>query len=582
MTGTRGGDRRRTISVFTWIGLTLAAAALWNSRLQGNTSGVASEPVALLLSAYAGFSSIFAWMLFSPGRRSTEDSPLLFIFGAVTLIAPGIIAFFLMPPGSPLRGWLTIGIFLMTVIAVLSPVPEQFFGVPRDRSSYIRPISDTLFSDVDCLDSDLHVSFEHLGGGSSASLSETVSASEWRREARDPWQDPFRGTGLEPTRVQRQRPSAAAFGERIPARPVPDDSDSETSRGESSARSAAPSDSVTPGTGNQRPRPVNPATAVRKQSTPPNPWITPALASAVPPVAPRNPTPHVASPVPSAVVTPPPPKIERVPPPPAFRADQPTFHAASVAAAAAAAAAASAKGVSGTSPTGIRPAVAFGFQAPSTQKVTASTPSVSRAATPPPQARTSQAVNPRTATAAPSSAIAAPIPAPILAPQTVSADAGSSLTRSVVDVQKRSIANEDFDAAFSSVSRDGKTMLQGEALGSDQQQPTSPRVPESRLTGDATKFERIQDEFGGEMIEGTIRVLFEPGQKRAHLHVPFSPPLPGIPEVEVEPVGDVDLRLKVAVRQSYGIRIEARRTEAADRLETEVGFAAVCSRPTRG
>jgi hypothetical protein len=158
---------------------------------------------------------------------------------------------------------------------------------------------------------------------------------------------------------------------------------------------------------------------------------------------------------------------------------------------------------------------------------------------------------------------------------------GSPLARSVGDLQKRPIADEDFDAAFSSVSRDGRT-IQDDSRGSDEKHPTSPRAPESRLTGDATKIERIQDEFGGEMIEGTIRVLFEPGQKRAHLHVPFSPPLPGIPEVEVEPVGDVDLRLKVAVRQSYGIRIEARRTEASDRLETEVGFAAVCSRPVRG
>ncbi|MFN8706291.1 MAG: hypothetical protein ACK50J_06380, partial [Planctomyces sp.] len=64
-------------------------------------------------------------------------------------------------------------------------------------------------------------------------------------------------------------------------------------------------------------------------------------------------------------------------------------------------------------------------------------------------------------------------------------------------------------------------------------------------------------------------------------HVPFNPPLPGVPEVEVEAVGDEDLRLKVAVRQSYGIRIEARRTETADRLVTDVGFAAVCSNNNR-
>ena len=42
------------------------------------------------------------------------------------------------------------------------------------------------------------------------------------------------------------------------------------------------------------------------------------------------------------------------------------------------------------------------------------------------------------------------------------------------------------------------------------------------------KMERLKDELGGEMIDGTIRVFFEVGQKRAHLHVPFSPPLAGL------------------------------------------------------
>lgn len=88
-------------------------------------------------------------------------------------------------------------------------------------------------------------------------------------------------------------------------------------------------------------------------------------------------------------------------------------------------------------------------------------------------------------------------------------------------------------------------------------------------------LERIKDEHGGEMIEGKIVARFEIGQKRAHLHVPFSPPLPGIPEVECEPVGEEPVRLKVAVRQPYGIRIEVRRTEAADPLTAEISFAAV-------
>lgn len=97
------------------------------------------------------------------------------------------------------------------------------------------------------------------------------------------------------------------------------------------------------------------------------------------------------------------------------------------------------------------------------------------------------------------------------------------------------------------------------------------------------KMERLKDELGGEMIDGTIRVFFEVGQKRAHLHVPFSPPLAGLPEVECEAISDDSVRCKVAVRQPYGIRIEARRSDASRALHTDIGFAAVYTpSPRRG
>lgn len=95
------------------------------------------------------------------------------------------------------------------------------------------------------------------------------------------------------------------------------------------------------------------------------------------------------------------------------------------------------------------------------------------------------------------------------------------------------------------------------------------------------KMERIKDEYGGEMVDGTIRVYFEVGQKRAHLHVPFSPPLEGLPEVECEAISDDSVRCKVAVRQPYGIRIEARRSDASRALNTDIGFAAVYTPPSR-
>jgi hypothetical protein len=112
-------------------------------------------------------------------------------------------------------------------------------------------------------------------------------------------------------------------------------------------------------------------------------------------------------------------------------------------------------------------------------------------------------------------------------------------------------------------------------------QPAPGMSRSSQQPSNDVTLERIRDEHGGEMIEGTIKVFFEVGQKRAHLHVPFSPPLAGLPEVECEPVGDDPIRLKVAVRQPYGVRIEARRAEAAEALRTEVSFAAVYTPSTR-
>lgn len=98
-------------------------------------------------------------------------------------------------------------------------------------------------------------------------------------------------------------------------------------------------------------------------------------------------------------------------------------------------------------------------------------------------------------------------------------------------------------------------------------------VPAARTSPlNDVKMERIKDEYGGEMVDGTIRVFFEVGQKRAHLHVPFSPPLEGLPEVECEAISDDSSALQSSIRQPYGIRIEARRSDASRALNTDIGF----------
>lgn len=81
-------------------------------------------------------------------------------------------------------------------------------------------------------------------------------------------------------------------------------------------------------------------------------------------------------------------------------------------------------------------------------------------------------------------------------------------------------------------------------------------------------------EDGVETVEGVLSVSFEAGQKRANLHIPFSPPLSAAPEIECESVGDEDVKLKVAVAQPWGVRVEVRRMTADDASTAEIGFHA--------
>lgn len=139
-TSTRSARNRRVVAILGWGVLVGTAMILWNGRLQNSTRTVSDERVAFVLAAFSAFVGVFAWLLFNPGRRAASESPVLFFAAAATLFPPPIIGFCLMPVDSPLRGWLAFALFLLCVIAVLSHVPDDFFGVPRGRSSYMTPI----------------------------------------------------------------------------------------------------------------------------------------------------------------------------------------------------------------------------------------------------------------------------------------------------------------------------------------------------------------------------------------------------------------------------------------------------------
>ncbi len=77
-----------------------------------------------------------------------------------------------------------------------------------------------------------------------------------------------------------------------------------------------------------------------------------------------------------------------------------------------------------------------------------------------------------------------------------------------------------------------------------------------------TQWMTRRDEPDGEAIEGTVRVHFAAGQREAVVHVTFCPPLPSLPEVELECVDGEDWQIKTEAALPYGIRIQVRRSKA--------------------
>ena len=206
---------RRALAMMAWVSLVGIAGLLWYGQENGIIRIQAWEPAALLLSAYSAFLAIFGWLLFAPERRSAEESPALFFSGMLTLIPPCFIAYHLMPPSSPLRGWLTLGIFVFGLIAILSPLPDEVFAVPRDRKSYLQPLTDCYLSALDVEEPQLE--FQNMVPRSYRTVTGTDSDRDAIRDtgqltnssgtARDPWTDPFYGTGRSLSQVGSSRKS---------------------------------------------------------------------------------------------------------------------------------------------------------------------------------------------------------------------------------------------------------------------------------------------------------------------------------------------------------------------------------------
>jgi hypothetical protein len=128
-------------------------------------------------------------------------------------------------------------------------------------------------------------------------------------------------------------------------------------------------------------------------------------------------------------------------------------------------------------------------------------------------------------------------------------------------------------------------MLNEELLNAEPMSLALPEVQAHRVESDRNVSQwmtRGLSPDGCEFIEGGLTIRFSGGQTHAVAHLPIQPALATIPEVECKILDGADVRLKIAARQAYGIRIEARRSgEATEEATAEIGFTVSEVAPTR-
>ncbi|GAB5443553.1 MAG: hypothetical protein Fues2KO_39020 [Fuerstiella sp.] len=535
----RTSRTRRAVAFIGWGVLVLTAVLLSFARIDDVLQHRGSPVAGLVLSLFAAFVGVFSWLLFNPGRRSAADSPALAAGAIATLFPPPIICYCLLGT-SALAPWLSLGVFLVCVIAILSEVPDDFFGVPRDRSSYFvpMPVFDRVEGDV----MDPNASWFRFNDLSKA-VADVERPSLAPRSYRD--QDRI----VPAVKLPAARPRSYTSVDDL----LPDDNslgllneplwtgdddddivDSHLAADQAGTRpdqirSGQRSGSEAKRVGSQIISKSSDSTKSRQQNSGADERIQPEKKIARPQAevrstkTPRQATTEQSNPRGSTLVkgstdsgtnAPRSTRWTESRPVPAQREDS-----------------------------------AIDRSTPREESVEQnSQSSFSGAAIESDHA----AKRPRDETSA-TALVAGTAAAAVIADEVTSRDESS------LNAERRSGAEEDRKLEREAISDSTRKTIDHDEIAND----------------DEPAIQRSTDESGLEYVEGVLKVRFDKGQKRANLHVPFSPPLADTPDVECECVGGDDVRLKVPVRQPYGIRIEARRSHADEPIETEVGFAAV-------
>ncbi len=94
--------------------------------------------------------------------------------------------------------------------------------------------------------------------------------------------------------------------------------------------------------------------------------------------------------------------------------------------------------------------------------------------------------------------------------------------------------------------------------------------PDGGASGDAFEDGAVSQRIvrrrtpGGDVVEAVLRVAFQPGEREVALHVPLWPAMATTPAVECEPLDDSSVEPRVTAAQTYGVRIEVRRSGSID------------------
>ena len=115
----------------------------------------------------------------------------------------------------------------------------------------------------------------------------------------------------------------------------------------------------------------------------------------------------------------------------------------------------------------------------------------------------------------------------------------------------------------------------GEHLRIDQPQTPIPHFPTADV---AQQLVRRTDAEGGEVVEGWVRAIFEPGQRTSSAHVAFCPALEGELSIDFAHADGPEARVKAAQLLPYGVRFDVKLVDEAEQHETVlVEFAARAS-----